>query len=116
LAGIKLGKISRKSNENRPLWKDQLRAHLTHLEIKDELLSFPAGNKVGDPRFIWFSDNFGDQCWELDARIPAISAPSSRNQSTDRSRGVGYDRAAKNIYNRGGSDSRIYTHEMIERR
>lgn len=34
------------------------------------LASFPAVDKAKDNRFNWFTDNFGKQCWELDAMDP----------------------------------------------
>jgi hypothetical protein len=34
------------------------------------LLSFPATDKVEDPRYDWFVENHGDRCWELDAMDP----------------------------------------------
>jgi hypothetical protein len=34
------------------------------------LPSFPAADKHKDPRYRWFVDNYGSQCWELDALDP----------------------------------------------
>jgi hypothetical protein len=34
------------------------------------LPSFPASDKKKDPRYKWFVENFGSQCWELDAFDP----------------------------------------------
>jgi hypothetical protein len=34
------------------------------------LPSFPASDKKKDPRYNWFVQNFGTQCWELDAFDP----------------------------------------------
>jgi len=34
------------------------------------LPSFPASDKVKDPRFRWFVERYGPQCWELDALDP----------------------------------------------
>jgi hypothetical protein len=34
------------------------------------LPSFPATDKRKDPRYNWFTKNFGDRCWELDAMDP----------------------------------------------
>jgi hypothetical protein len=34
------------------------------------LPSFPAADKRKDPRFRWFSESFGDRCWEIDALDP----------------------------------------------
>lgn len=36
------------------------------------LPSFEAETKVGDSRYQWFRDNFGDTCWELDALSPVV--------------------------------------------
>jgi hypothetical protein len=33
-------------------------------------LSFPASDKISDPRYAWFVRNFGRRCWELDAMNP----------------------------------------------
>ena len=35
-----------------------------------DLPSFPASDKKNDPRYKWFVQNFGTQCWELDALDP----------------------------------------------
>src|SRR6476660_5967020 len=35
-----------------------------------ELPSFPATDKLKDPRYKWFRNNYGDRCWELDAMDP----------------------------------------------
>lgn len=42
------------------LRRDQLR----------NLPSFPASDKIKDPRYPWFVQNYGDTCWELDAMDP----------------------------------------------
>jgi hypothetical protein len=34
------------------------------------LTSFPATDKRKDPRYKWFTGNFGTRCWELDAMDP----------------------------------------------
>jgi hypothetical protein len=34
------------------------------------LTSFPASDKVKDPRYQWFVSRYGAQCWELDAMNP----------------------------------------------
>ena len=34
------------------------------------LPSFPASDKRGDPRYKWFAEKYGNQCWELDAMDP----------------------------------------------
>jgi hypothetical protein len=36
------------------------------------LPSFDASTKADDPRHRWFVDNFGGQCWELDAMSPVL--------------------------------------------
>ena len=36
----------------------------------DGLPSFPAADKKRDPRYKWFVQNYGGQCWELDAMDP----------------------------------------------
>lgn len=35
-----------------------------------ELQSFPATDKVKDPRYRWFVPRYGERCWELDAMDP----------------------------------------------
>jgi hypothetical protein len=35
-----------------------------------ELPSFPATDKLKDPRYKWFRSSYGDSCWELDAMDP----------------------------------------------
>jgi hypothetical protein len=42
------------------LTRDQLRG----------LPSFPATDKRKDPRYEWFTKNFGKRCWEIDALDP----------------------------------------------
>jgi hypothetical protein len=50
-----------------------------HVEVKRVALvreqlaglpSFPATDKRADPRFRWFTENFGKRCWEIDALDP----------------------------------------------
>ena len=36
------------------------------------LPSFPASDKKKDPRYKWFTQNFGDECWEIDAMDPRV--------------------------------------------
>jgi hypothetical protein len=36
------------------------------------LPSFPTQTKRGDPRWRWYRDRYGEQCWELDALSPTI--------------------------------------------
>ena len=38
----------------------------------DGLPSFPAVDKIKDPRYPWFVQNYGDKCWELDAYPPPL--------------------------------------------
>jgi hypothetical protein len=45
------------------------RIALTPLQVTD-LPSFAASDKKKDPRHRWFVQNFGDECWELDAMDP----------------------------------------------
>jgi hypothetical protein len=45
------------------------------------LPSFPAADKKTDPRYRWFTSNYGDRCWELDAWSRTIFAPASRQRS-----------------------------------
>jgi hypothetical protein len=35
-----------------------------------KLVGFPASDKRSDTRYQWFVDNYGDECWELDAMSP----------------------------------------------
>jgi hypothetical protein len=45
------------------------RIALTQYQVTG-LPSFPVTDKRKDPRFRWFVENHGDQCWELDAMDP----------------------------------------------
>ena len=45
------------------------RIALTRAQVRD-LPSFPVTDKRADPRFNWFRDRYGSQCWELDAMDP----------------------------------------------
>ena len=36
------------------------------------LPSFPASDKAKDPRYRWFTTNYGQECWELDALDPNL--------------------------------------------
>jgi hypothetical protein len=50
---------------------DLRRIALTRHDIElGELPSFPVATKIRDPRYRWFVENYGHQCWELDA-LPA---------------------------------------------
>jgi hypothetical protein len=48
----------------------ELRRIALTAEHLEGLPSFPASDKRRDPRYHWFIDTFGDQCWELDAMDP----------------------------------------------
>jgi len=48
---------------------DKYAVGLTGEHVLD-LPSFPASNKRKDPRFNWFTERFGERCWELDAMDP----------------------------------------------
>jgi hypothetical protein len=45
------------------------RIALTRKQVRG-LPSFPATDKRKDPRYKWFRNNYGDDCWELDAMDP----------------------------------------------
>jgi hypothetical protein len=45
------------------------RIALTRKQVRG-LPSFPATDKKKDKRYSWFTSNFGDRCWELDAMDP----------------------------------------------
>jgi hypothetical protein len=50
---------------------DLRRIALTLVDITcGELPSFPVDTKLKDPRYRWFVENYGGECWELDA-LPA---------------------------------------------
>jgi hypothetical protein len=51
---------------------DIFRIALTEADIGPDLPSFPAATKKKDPRYQWFSEQFGPRCWELDAMSPVI--------------------------------------------
>jgi hypothetical protein len=46
-----------------------VRIALTREQLTD-LPSFPAADKHKDPRYKWFTGNFGNRCWEIDALDP----------------------------------------------
>lgn len=48
------------------------RIALTADDIGDDLPSFPASTKAKDPRYRWFVENYGRDCWELDAMSPNV--------------------------------------------
>ena len=39
---------------------------------KARVPSFPASDKIKDPRHKWYVENYGSRCWELDALSPVI--------------------------------------------
>jgi hypothetical protein len=45
------------------------RISLTRAQVRG-LPSFPAADKRKDPRYRWFVENHGNQCWEIDAMDP----------------------------------------------
>lgn len=49
-----------------------VRVALDENDVADdtELPSFEAETKIGDPRYKWFTENYGSRCWELDALSP----------------------------------------------
>jgi hypothetical protein len=52
---------------------DLKRIALTHAHVHNAsspLSSFPAADKIDDPRYNWFVRNYGTTCWELDAMDP----------------------------------------------
>jgi len=40
--------------------------------FESDLPSFNAETKIGDSRYSWFTQNYGYQCWELDALSPVV--------------------------------------------
>jgi hypothetical protein len=48
----------------------RLRRIALTLSQLETLPSFPASDKLKDPRFKWFRSNYGHRCWELDAMDP----------------------------------------------
>jgi hypothetical protein len=46
------------------------------------LSSFPASDKSKDPRHAWFVENYGNQCWELDAMDPNALRERVKNEIT----------------------------------
>jgi hypothetical protein len=50
-----------------------IRLALDESDVADPALpSFSALDKRGDPRWRWFTDNYGLRCWELDALSPVV--------------------------------------------
>jgi hypothetical protein len=48
------------------------RLALTEGDVGDDLPSFDADTKRGDPRWRWFVEEYGPRCWELDALSPVV--------------------------------------------
>jgi hypothetical protein len=49
------------------------RVALTETDVADSALPwFEADTKRGDPRWLWFTEEYGRACWELDALSPVI--------------------------------------------
>jgi hypothetical protein len=48
------------------------RIALTENDVCDELPSFFAETKQGDPRYRWYVKHYGHRCWELDALNPNV--------------------------------------------
>lgn len=48
------------------------RIALDEHDVGDQLPSFPASSKTGDPRHKWFVSRYGGRCWELDALSPVV--------------------------------------------
>jgi hypothetical protein len=48
------------------------RIALTTVDTTSELPSFPVSDKVKDPRYKWFLEQYGQTCWELDALNPVL--------------------------------------------
>jgi hypothetical protein len=58
------------------------RIALTETDVADPALpSFPAADKVNDPRYRWFVQNYGDRCWELDAMSPSLREVSDASDA-----------------------------------
>lgn len=47
-----------------------IRVALTSGDVGPDLPAFEAETKRADPRFRWFTERYGRQCWELDAMSP----------------------------------------------
>jgi hypothetical protein len=59
---------------------DLRRVCLTSADIGPSLPSFPAHERSKDPRYKWFTREFGDECWELDAMNPNDLRDRVRNE------------------------------------
>ena len=49
-----------------------IRVALTEEDTEGDLPSFAADTKRGDSRWGWYTDLYGDRCWELDALSPVV--------------------------------------------
>jgi hypothetical protein len=59
---------------------DLRRIALTDKDVASgNLPSFPVDTKAKDPRYRWFVENYGRQCWELDALPPPVLRRRVRN-------------------------------------
>lgn len=44
----------------------------TDVSANSELPWFPVGDKINDSRYVWFTQRFGQRCWEVDALPPPV--------------------------------------------
>jgi hypothetical protein len=72
----------------------QLRRVALCPEHLDGLPSFPASDKRKDPRYQWFSRNYGTQCWELDALDPNVLRDLVEEAIKDEIEPVAWERCA----------------------
>jgi hypothetical protein len=49
------------------------------VDYPGDLPSFPADTKSKDTRHRWFVENYGNECWELDALPPPVLRERVRN-------------------------------------
>ena len=72
------------------------RLALTEDDILDpKLPGFPAEDKRRDPRYTWFTETYGDRCWELDALSPPILRERVRNAIAAEIDTVAWERCRK---------------------
>ena len=67
------------------------------------LISFPAADKKLDTRYKWFVQNYGDNCWELDAMDPNVLRARVKNEILDLIEPVAWERC--DVVNRAERDS-----------
>ncbi|MFN2444085.1 MAG: hypothetical protein ABR606_00630 [Vicinamibacterales bacterium] len=72
---------------------DLRRVALTQIDTQGDLPSFNAETKTGDPRYRWFRDCYGSQCWELDALDPNLLRERIEDAIVDRLDLDAWDRA-----------------------